>query len=63
MDKDVVHAHVQKGILLSYRKEGNLTICNNLDGPRGYYAERNTSGRKKNCMISLTWELEKPQNK
>ena len=31
MDKDVVH--IYNGILYGHRKEWNLTICENMDGP------------------------------
>ena len=36
MDKDVVHTY--NGILLSHKKELNITICNNIDGLGGWYA-------------------------
>ena len=26
------------GLLFSVQKEGNLTICDNMDAPQGYYA-------------------------
>ena len=40
MDKeDVVHIH--NGILLSHKKRANPTICSNMDGAGGYYAQRN----------------------
>lgn len=47
MDKeDVVYIH--NGILPSHkRKKGwGLTICDNKDGPKGYYAKGNESGRE-----------------
>ena len=34
LTKDVVH--VSSGLLLGYEKEGNFTICNNVDETRGY---------------------------
>ena len=30
---------IYNGILLSYEKERNLAICDNMDGPRKYYAK------------------------
>ena len=44
MDKDVVHIH--NGILFSHEKKTNPTICNNMDGARGYYAQRNKQVEK-----------------
>ena len=38
MDKENV-VHTYNGILSSLKKEGNPTICNNIDGPRGRYAK------------------------
>lgn len=51
--KDVVHAH--NGILLSQKKEGSLAICNNMDGPRGYYTKWNKSDGKR--LIPLRYHL------
>ena len=36
VDKDAVE---HSGILLSYKKEGNLTFHDSIDGPREYYAK------------------------
>ena len=46
MDKeDVVHIH--NGILLSHKKWKNPTICSNMDGAGGYYAQwNNPSGER-----------------
>ena len=30
--------YIHNGILLNHKKEGNSAICNNMDGPGGYYA-------------------------
>ena len=35
VDKENV-AHVYNGILVSHKKEGNLAICDNIDGSRGH---------------------------
>ena len=40
------------------RKGWNLGTCNNMDGPRGYYAKWSKSDRgRQYTMISLTWNL------
>ena len=31
--------HTYAILLKSLKKEGNLTICDNMDGPRRYYAK------------------------
>ena len=52
MDKEDVHIH--NVVLLSHKKEWNLAIYNNMDGPREYYAKWNKSDRERqNSMISL----------
>ena len=55
MDKEEVymcvcvctHIHTYNGILCSNEKEWNLAICNNMDGPRWYYAKWNKSHRER----------------
>ena len=32
------HTHAQWNMIQPY-KEGNLAVCNNMDGPRGHYAK------------------------
>ena len=44
------------------KKEWNLTICNNMDGPSEYYAKRNESEKDKHCINSFICEY-KNQNK
>ena len=34
-----VYTHTHNGILLSYKKEWNIAICNNIDGPREYHTK------------------------
>ena len=34
-----VHTHTHNGILLNREKELKFAICNNTDGPSGYYAK------------------------
>ena len=44
MDKVV---YVYNGMLFSHKKEWNLAICDNMDGPREYYAQWNKSDKDK----------------
>ena len=37
MDKEE-EIYIYRGILLSHKDDGNLAICDNVDGPRKYYA-------------------------
>ena len=46
MDKEDV-VYIDNGILLRDQKEWNLTIYNNMDGTRVYYAEWNKSVRER----------------
>ena len=39
--KKMWYIYTYNGVLLSNQKEGNLAICNYVDGTRGYYAKRN----------------------
>ena len=58
MDKeDVVHIH--SGILFSHKKKTNPTICNNMDGTRGYYAQWNKLGGERQVPNDLThlWSI------
>ena len=50
---------------LSIKKEWNVSICNNTDGPRGYYAsEISQSEKDKYHVISLImWNLKNKQTK
>ena len=59
--EDVVHTY--NGILLSYKKEWKLAICDNMDGPRGYYAKWNKLGRERQIPYDLPymWNLKKSQ--
>ena len=53
MDKeDVVYIH--NGILLSHKKWWNLAICDNMDGPWGYYAKWNKSGAESQIPYDFT---------
>ena len=41
------------------KKELNFAICDNMEGPGGYYAGKNKSEKVKCSMISLMWNLKK----
>ena len=58
MEKEEV-AHTHNKILLSLKKEWNLVICNNMDGPRGYYLSRNKSDEDKYHKFHLYVESKK----
>ena len=38
-------------------KEWNLSICDNIDGPRRYYEKWNQSDREKQCDFTDMWNL------
>ena len=58
MDKEDI-VHICNGILLNHKNEWNLSIYDNIDRPRGYYAKWNKSEKDKYCMISLYMESKK----
>ena len=64
MDKEDV-VYICRGILLSLEKDWNLAICNNMDGPRGYYAKWSKSDTKRQIPYDFTymWNIKKEQNK
>ena len=49
MDKEDMVC-IYNGILLSYKKEWNFAICNNMDGLGGHYAKWNKSDRETNTV-------------
>ena len=42
-----MYLNIYDGIWLSYQKEWNLAICNDMDGSKGYYAKQNKSVRER----------------
>lgn len=58
MEKDVVHSY--DGILLSHKKECNLTICNNVDALEGIMLNK-ISETERQIWYDLTdmWNLNK----
>ena len=57
------HTGTHNGTLLSNEK-WNLSICNDMSGPRGYYAKWNKSYREKQIPYDLTymWNLKTKTN-
>ena len=39
--KKMWYIYIYNGVLLTNHKEGNLAICNNMDGTRRYYGKQN----------------------
>ena len=44
---------IYNGILLSHKKEWALAVCDNVDGPRAYYAKWKLLEKDKYHMIPL----------
>ena len=57
MDKEDV-VYIQWNITI-YKKEWNLSICDNMDKSRGHYAKWDKSDRDRQHIITLTWNLKK----
>ena len=53
MDKENV-VYIYNGIVPSHKKEWNLAICYNMDGPWGHYAEWNKSDKERKILYDLT---------
>ena len=56
MDKEAV-VYVYNGILLSHEKRWIPTICFDVDGTGGYYAEWNKSIGEEHYMVSFIWGI------
>ena len=54
MDKEDV-VYICNGILLSHKKEWNIAICNNMDGPKEYHTK--WSQTKTNIICCHMWNL------
>ena len=58
------HTHTHNGILLSPNKVWYLSICDNIDGPREYYAKWSKSDTWKTNTVPSHLHVEsKKQNK
>ena len=53
VDKKAVMQMQYNGGVVSHCKEWHLTICDSMDGPRGYYAEWSQSEKDKYHMFHL----------
>jgi len=52
-EEDMVYTYT--GIVFSLKKEGNSTICDNMNYPRRHYAKWNKSDAEGYSMISFIW--------
>lgn len=43
--------------IISHKKEWHMPMCNNMDEPRGHYAEGKKSEKDKHQMNSHMWTL------
>ena len=64
MDKDDVGYINTVEYYSAIKKEWDLAICDNMDGPRGHYAKWNKSNSKKQIPYDFTykWNLRKKTN-
>ena len=51
-----VRSYAQDRLLLSHKKEGNIAICSNIDGPRDYHTKWRKSDKDKYDIIYM-WNL------
>ena len=49
--------HAYNGILLCCKKEGNLTLCDSMDGPGEHYAKWNKPVRERQIPYDFTHML------
>ena len=63
LEKVCIYIYIHNGVLFSYKKEGNPTMCSSMDGPWGHYIKWNKSARERRILYDLTnmWYLK--QNK
>ena len=61
-EEDMIHPY--NGIFLGHTKQWSLSICDNMDGPRGYYAKWNRSERQRKMPRDFTcrWNLKNKIN-
>ena len=50
-----IYIYIYIWILLSPKREWNFAICDNMDGPRGYYAKWNMAGRERQTLCDFTY--------
>ena len=51
--------HLHNGVLLGYKKEENLTLCNSMDGPGEHFAKWNNPVRERQIPYDFPhmWNL------
>ena len=56
---------IYNGILFTHKKEWNLAICKNMNGPREYYVKWNKSDIERQILYIITymWNLKNKTNK
>ena len=54
-----IYTHTHIGILIGHKEEWNLTICDNMDGPRRFHTKWNKSEKDKYYV----WNLKNKTNK
>ena len=52
-----IYIHTHNKILLSYKKERNNAICNNMDGPRDDHTKWSKSDRERQISHDITHML------
>ena len=58
------YIYIYNRILFSHEKEGNPTICDNMNEPWGHYAKWGKSDKEKQILYNVTymWNLNKPNS-
>ena len=57
--KKMWYIHTMEYYLLSHKKEWNIAICSNMDGPRDYHTEWSQTEKDKYPVISLICGIQK----
>ena len=50
-----IYIYMYNGILLSHKKEWNIAICNNIDGPRDYHTDWSKSDKERQIFYAITY--------
>ena len=51
------HTHTHTVILLSHKQEWDFAICNNMDGPKGYYNQNKRKTETESSIQRTKWCL------
>ena len=59
--KKIWDTHIHKGLLLSFKREGNPVTSDNMDGTGRHYAKGNKPHRERKIQPGITymWNLQK----